>query len=260
MGYVENFTELLTNSIKYGLSNKRSILTFGIIGLIAYLIFFIGYAIVILFEKDVLAWLFFAITSIPVLVLSVLFMGFAYRCLSELLHGNNVMPDVTGPGKMAVDGLKVLVVYIEAIVICLILFIPMMLALLLSSGRNMTALVIFCLLYPIELLLAIIVVMLNMVQWVVLADTGSLMKALNPLTPIRLIVKDFKNALLFAVLAVIIYVLWAVIIMVLTLPVCTIVLLPFTYIPAYCTGMYLLARFYQRATGRDIQAPPQPTA
>lgn len=259
MNMDESYSDMLANAIKYGISNKRTILIWGIISLVAYILFFIGYALVLIFTRSQWAWAVFVLAFIPMLAIGVLSMGYMCRCLRELLNGNNMAPGLSRPVEMAVDSIKILIIYLEAIIGIIIVFIPMFLVLYLDRGGNSTALVILCLLYPIELILTIVIVSLNMIQWAVLADTGSLARGLNPITPIHLVLADLKNSVMVAVLAFILYIAYTIITVVCVMLVCTLLLLPFIMIPFYCAGMYLLARFYQRATGKYTRSP-MPTA
>lgn len=48
----ESYSDMPANAIKYGISNKRTILIWGIISLVAYILFFIGYALVLIFTRS----------------------------------------------------------------------------------------------------------------------------------------------------------------------------------------------------------------
>ena len=258
MDNFESYSDMFVNAVKYGISNKRVILAWGAIGLVAYIIFFIGYITVLLNFRSIWALVIFALAAIPIIVIGVLSIGYMCRCLRGLLGGNNTAPGLSEPVELVVDSIKMLFIYLEAIIGIAIVFIPMLLVLLtMKTGSSGTILI--CLLYPIELALSISIVSLNVIQWAVFADTGSLLKGLNPITPIRLVLADLKNSVMIAVLAFILYLSYSIIVGICTALVCTFVIVPFTLIPFYCAGMYLLARFYRRATGKGIETPPQPT-
>jgi hypothetical protein len=250
-GY-EGVSDLLSNSIKYGLSNKRAIVIWGAVYLVTMLVFFAGYIggvfLIFMDERSIIAWVLILISLIPILILSVLLAGYVRRCLSGLFEGNETVPDIADLGGIVVDGLKLAAIYIEGIVVMFILFIPSV-ALILISYRYEEAICGYCLLYPIELVLMILVLVINMVQWAVFADTGSLMKGLNPLNAVRLIKGDLRYAAVAGLAALIIYLILSVVSSILTLLVVTLLLLPFVIMPFYCALIYILARFYQHAKG-----------
>jgi hypothetical protein len=248
MDSYEGLSDLLSNSVRYGLSNKRAIIIWGIVYLVTLALYIAGLAILLLYPKNTVAWAAYFLTLVPLIAVAVLMQGYMFRCLSGLFKGDNVAPDVSGILGMAIDGIKIFIIYMEAIIVILLLFTPSIL-LLIVSDRYPAAIAAYCLLYPFELLLAVLVGAISMVQWAVFADTGSLLKGLNPLTAIRLVIKDFRYAVVAALAAFIIYLLFSVVIMILIIPIITSVLMPFAITPVYCAVIYILARFYRHATG-----------
>ncbi len=249
MGQYEGFSELLSNSIRYGLSNKRAIIIWGIIYLVTFLSFIAGFVILVLNDKNVVAWAIYVLSFIPLMAASALNFGYMSRCMSGLFGGDNVAPDVSGFIGMAADGIKILAIYMEAVVVMMLVFLPSFLLIVLSD-RYPAALYAYCLLYPVEMVLAVLIGAFNMVQWAVFADTGSLLRGLNPVTAIRLVIRDWRYAVVAALAASIVYILLSGIIMVLILPIITVVLLPFAIAPLYIAVAYILARFYEHASGR----------
>lgn len=251
-GY-EGLSDLLSNSIKYGLSNKRSILIWGAVYLVTMLLFFAGYIggifLLIMDEKSLVAWVLILISFIPILILGIFLAGYVRRCLSGLFAGNDMVPDISDLAGMAVDGLKLSAIYIEAVVLMFIIFLPS-LALILISYRYEEAVCLYCLLYPIELVLMLLVLGLNVVQWAIFADTGSLMSGLNPVKAARLIAGDLRYVAVAGIAALILYLILSVVSTVLTLLVITLLALPFAIMPFYCALVYILARFYQHAKSK----------
>jgi hypothetical protein len=259
MDNYEGFSDLLSNSLRYGLSNKRAIIIWGIIYLVTLLIYIAGLAVLVFYVKNTIAWGIYFLTLIPLIAAAVLMQGYMFRCLSRLFDGDNVAPDVSGIIGMAIDGIKVFIIYMEAIIVMMLIFMPAML-LLMVSDRYPAAIAAYCLLYPVEMILAVLIGAISMVQWAVFADTGSLLKGLNPLTAIKLVIGDLRYAVVAALAAFIIYLLFSVVIMILILPIITAVLMPFAITPVYCAIIYILARFYRHAAGHNIRSLPPPAA
>jgi Protein of unknown function (DUF4013) len=251
-GY-EGLSDLLSNSIKYGLSNKRTIVIWGAVYLVTMVLFFAGYFasifLIMADEKNLLAWAIMLLSMIPIIVMSVILFGFIRRCLSGLFEGDDTVPNVENLVGMVIDGLKISVIYLEGIVLMFIIFLPSMILMALSY-RYTEAFCAYCLLYPVEMILMLLVLALNLVQWAVFADTGSLLSGLNPMNATRLIAGDLRYAAVAALAAFIVYLISSVVGMVLMLLIITILALPFVIIPFYCAGVYILARFYQHAKGK----------
>lgn len=256
-GY-EGLSDLLSNSIKYGLSNKRAIVIWGAVYLVSMIVFLVGYIVTIYLlikdEMNPLAWAIFLLSFIPLIPLSVLLFGYVRRCLSGLFEGDNTAPGITELGRMAVDGLKIWAIYLEGIVLMVIAFLPLLLMMLISVYYP-AAICVYCLLYPVEIVLMLLIMALNLVQWAVFADTGSLMSGLNPIKALGLIKGDLRYAAVAGIAVLIVYFIASVASTVLTLLVVTLLVLPFAIMPIYCACIYILARFYQHATGRMPLAP-----
>ncbi len=248
----EGFTDLLSNSIHYGLSNKRAIVIWGALYLVTILIYLAGIVILLFYIKNVFAWAIFLLSLVLIVAMAVMFFGYIRRCLSGLFDGEDIAPDVADLVGMAIDGLKISAIYVEGMVLMVIVFLPSML-LLIMSYRYPEAIYAYCLLYPVELVLIILIGTLNIVQWAVFADTGSLLSGLNPITAARLIAGDFRYAVVAALAAFIVYIMFSLATTILTFLIITIILLPFAVIPIYLTGIYILARFYEHAAGRGAR-------
>lgn len=252
-GY-EGLGELISNSVRYGLSNKRAIIIWGISMLIGMLIYFIGIIGSIFLKNEMLMLAIMLLSMLPLVAMSVLLFGYVRRMISGLLEGDDAMPDVMGFAGMAVDGIKMMIIYVEGVVIMFILFIPMVLVLMLPNES--ASMVGFCLLYPLIMVLCMVVLIVNLVQLAVFADTGSLLSGLNPLKAVRLIIGDLRYAAVAAITAVVLYMLLSVASMILMILIVTILLLPFVMVPAYAAFIYVLARFYQHAEGREPHVLP----
>jgi hypothetical protein len=252
MDNYEGFTDLLSNSIRYGLSNKRAIIVWGVLYLVTTLIYFVGFVVLMFYIKNALAWVVFLLSAAPIVVMSVMLFGYIGRCLSGLFEGEDTAPDVAGLVDMAVGGLKIAAIYVEGIAFVIIIFLPLILVAGMSY-RYPETIYALCLLYPLEIVLAVLVLALNVVQWAVFTDTGSLLSGLNPIAAARLIAGDLRYAAVAAIAAFILYLISSIATSILMFLMVTIILLPFAITPFYIAGIYILARFYEHAAGRSVQ-------
>lgn len=252
-GY-EGLEELMPNAVRYGISNKRALVIWGIATFVCMLIYLVGIIGSIFLNNEMLMLAVIFLAIVPLLALSVLMFGYVKRMISGLLEGNDIMPDVSGFADMAVDGIRLLLIYAEGILVMLVLFIPMAAVFLLPDETAVMAA--FCLLYPLILVLCIAVLIVNIVQWAVFADTGSLLRGLNPITPVKLILGDLRYAAVAAISAIVLYMVLSIVSSILIILIVTILLLPFVMLPIYAAFIYILARFYQHASGRMPSAPP----
>ncbi len=254
MAEYEGLGELLPNSIRYGISNKRAIVIWGIAYVICIAIYFIGLLAYFIIDDRLIATAAIFPSIVPSLILGVLYLGYALRMMTGLMEGGDTAPDVSGIGKMAVDGIKIGVIYMEGVILMLILFTPLIALLILSKESSLMA--VFCLLYPIIILLCMLALVINIVQWAVFADTDSLLSGLNPLIALKLILGDLRYAAVALIAAIVLYIIVSIASMVLAIFVVTIILLPFLMIPFYSAFIYVLARFYQYAAIREPHGPP----
>lgn len=163
----EGFVEATINSLKYPISDIKKMLIGG---------------------------LFYLVSCI---LLAIPAYGYATRAISELVEGSNKMPEYNGWVRMFIDGVKVWILMLIYILIMMVItFIPagmMGAGFVFLNDNNSTMGMVFVavggLLLIIAMIIDIVMFIMVFLAWAILAVSGSLLKALNPVRPLKMIIK-----------------------------------------------------------------------
>lgn len=250
MSNIDEFVETVVASIKYGFSNMKTIIIYGVLSILAIALFFAGFIAVALFHKSIAAWVFLGLASIPILLLTLLTMGYWVRCLRSLVGGGDKLPDFFTDFKgLVIDGIKGLIIYLEMVVVSIILYMAVFGLMFVGIRSQVVFLFISLLLFAFVMVAILVLLFINIIQWTVYAGSGSLLKGLNPFEAIGLILANPMCALVAAAQAFVIYIVFSVAITVLSILIVPLILLPFLTMPVYVAMLYVIAKFYMGATG-----------
>lgn len=219
----EGFVDTIINSIKYGLSNIGALLIGGIITIFAF--FLIGLPFVL---------------------------GYITKCIKSLLQGNNVMPDFEDIGMIAKDGIMVcilaLVYGIVITCVMMVAYIPMIA----GSIAESDALMFLGLLLFIPVFLVLFVLgLLFQISWIIYAATDSLGKAVNPITPLKLILANPIGFVIAFICTVIVGIASGIGGMFL-------ITIPWVAFFGYAANAYIYTRFYQKTVGQCCMGTAAP--
>lgn len=241
----------IVNALKFGVSNVTSLAIWGIafFAAIAIMAVMLVTAFLIFSENVPVMIVMFILSYLPVIVIGVLFMGFASQCIKTVIDGGSKMPTgLESPGELVKDGIMTFIIVLEAFVFEMLCFVPGFLLIFLARSDDtlvLVGLVLLMLAIPVML----VIYFLNVIQWAVYADTGSLLQGLNPLRPIRLILSNPGAAVIAALSIFVAYVIFTVVMFLLEILIVTILLMPFLIIAEYACIMYLVAVFYRQSRG-----------
>ena len=185
----EGFGDIFVNALKFGVSNITSLAIWGIAFVVTIIVaVIIMLTAVLIFDDNVIAMIALMLLSyLPVLAVGILMMGFISQCMKTVIDGGSVMPlGLESPAGLAKDGIMTMIIAFEAFIAEMICLAPAFLLMFLAAGSDNTTLMLVAMAL---MLVAIPVIMvfflLNMIQWAVYADTGSLLRGLNPLKGCR---------------------------------------------------------------------------
>ena len=248
VGLTDNFV----NALKFSFSNVKSLAIWGISYVVAMAIFIVLFVVALIFFGDslFLVIVISALALLPVLVLCVLLMGFVSQCLKTVLNGGDVMPTgLESPGDLVKDGVMTSIILLEAVVLEFACLAPGYLLVFLAGPGNSALILAAMALMLLAIPVILVIFFLNVIQWAVYADTGSLLQGLNPLRPIGLVISN-PMAAGVAVLSLIgASVVFSLIMLVCELLIITILLLPFLIMAEYGCTMYLVAVYYRQVSG-----------
>jgi hypothetical protein len=242
-------------SLRYGFSNKNAIIIAGLAGLIIFFIIWIGLVAGVLAKNTIVILITIGIILILVLAILVLINGYTIRCARKILQGQPIAPDISNNlHDMALDGIKSLPIYIEGLLYGMIIYIPYYLLVRLSNSRGISAL--SCLLIILLLLVNWAFGVINRLQMVVYADTGSVLKGMNPLIPLKLCLNDPHSYVSAYLVSLIVQVVYIIPVIILVMLICTSILTPFLYLPMIASGIYVITRYYRRMSGDGLEGKP----
>lgn len=266
MSEADDFVETIKASVEYGISNKAAIISYGILYIILYIIALalpiFGFIVAVI-SNSLGAWAFLGLAIVLFLVLILalylITMGYWIQCFRAMQGGSDKMPglfdDVSG---LVVEGIKGFIVPI--VPVALIIIINLIAFGLIIAGfvyqYHIVFLIIGLLFIAFGMVLCLPLAFLSLVQLVVYAGTGSLLKGINPLESVRLIRLNPRGAAITAVQVLIIYVLYYAITYLLSILCVTYVLMPFLMIPAIGAVAYVMARFYRQTSEQGIGKDP----
>lgn len=217
----EGFIDIIVNSLKYGVSDLKSLFIGGLVAILSCILI-----------------------GLPFLY------GYITRCGRELLKGNNKMPEWENAGELFSDGLKILVIAIAYALVSLILYCGASAVIAIGFIFNIPAFIISgYILFAIAFLIAIVLGLTFNLSWIIYAVTGSFKKAINPINGIKLAI---TNPLWFIAVLVITWIVGIIIIF----PSLLIITIPWMIFIYYISCTYAYTRFYQKTiqTGTVTQA------
>jgi hypothetical protein len=209
----ENYLDMIINSLKYSVSDLRALFWGGIA----------------------------VLGSMLLIGLPFLF-GYVTRCGREALRGNNKLPAWDRLGEAFTDGIMIVLVMLFFGLISGILYVfvvPFFIVGAITGSDAMVILGLFMLMPVIVISIAISLLM--PAAWVQYAVTGNLMKALNPISALRLAAKN-PLAYAGAVIATLIVQL------VLAIPAVLVITAPWTSFVAYASSAYIYAWFFRQTS------------
>lgn len=263
---VEGPIDLLANSIRYSVSNPKSIAIWGGIYLLtlilAFTCFIIGYFFLLgqdsLKDGGIPGLTIILAGLIPAVLGGILVTGFICQCIRTLLSGESVTPiGLDNPWRLIKDGICVTIISFVGAIIGLILMIPGFALMYYSSiNKNDTLLLVGLVIFMLSLIPYILLLFLSMIQWVIYVDSEHLSQGLNFLKSIGLILSHPLDAAIAIILVFVLQLVQSAICFVLEIPVCTMILFPFVAVLGYIATYYIFTRFYQKTTGNyDIKPP-----
>jgi len=246
--------DILVNALKFSVSNVAGLVIGGIaLALAIVVMMIVMFTGLFLFDDNVLAMIALVILSyLPALAVSVLMMGLVSQCMKTVIDGSSMMPTgLESPVGLVKDGIMTLIIVFEAFVGEMICLAPAFLLMFLAAGSDNTTLILIAMvLMLLALPVIMIIFLLNMIQWAVYADTGSLLQGLNPLKPLGLIRSNLRGAVIMLALLIAANLLFSILVLACELLIITILLLPFMLIAMYASMAYIVAVFY-RQSSRD---------
>lgn len=254
----EGFGDIFVNALKFGVSNMTSLAVWGIAFVVTIIVaVIIMLMAVLIFDDNVIAMIALMLLAyLPALAIGVLMMGFISQCMKTVIDGGSVMPlGLDSPVRLAKDGIMTMIIAFEAFIAEMICLAPAFLLMFLAAGSDSTALMLVAMAL---MLVAIPVIMvfflLNMIQWAVYADTGSLLRGLNPLRVVGLIRANPGGAVTMVLLLIAAYLVFTVVMFACEMLIITILLLPFLAIAMYASIAYIIAVFYRQSSGGRPEA------
>jgi hypothetical protein len=243
--------DIFVNALKFSVSNITSLAIWGIalvVAIITAMIIMLT-AVFLFYDNTLVLIVLMLLAYLPVIAVGVLMMGFISQCMKTVIDGGSVMPmGLESPARLAKDGIMTMIIALEAFVAEMICFAPAFLVIFLvryDDGMMLIAMALMLLAMPV----IIVIFFLNMIQWAVYADTGSLLRGLNPIRPFSLIRSNLRGAVIMLLLLIAAYVLFSVLMFALELLIITILLLPFLAVAMYVAIAYIVAVFYRQSRG-----------
>ncbi|MGA9141588.1 MAG: DUF4013 domain-containing protein [Methanocella sp.] len=244
--------EILENSFRFAASNVKSLAIWGIAFTLAIIVMMVVlFAGILLFHDDIIVMLVLMLLSyIPVIAVTVLLMGFVCQCLKTVLGGGRVMPTgLESPGDLVKDGIVISIILLEAVVLIIVLFLPIYAFMILAGPGNIALMLAAMGLMLLAIPVTMLIYFVNVIQWAVYADTGSLLQGLNPLKAIGLIASNWRGAAVTALLLFAASIVFSIIMFVCEIFIVTILLLPFLMVAMYPCMAYIIAVFYRQSRG-----------
>jgi hypothetical protein len=241
----EEASNLMIDAIKYGFTNLAALLIGGVIFgiyVLVYLLMFLVPFVTGYYGQEKWTIPLIAVLAIPSIVLMFYLIGYMVRCMRSVIRGNEVLPsalaDIAGTFKLGIMGL---LIYLPYIIIMLLVLLVIILPILLMPENVVIALFFSAALLAVSVVLAIFgfIFMLLIVNY---AATGNFIESLNPMTAVRLLL---KNPIDFVISLVIYYV----ITLVLSLAAITVVLYPWVFFLTVTSLSFIMGKYYRRVTG-----------
>ncbi len=207
----EGYIDMIINSMKYAISDVGALFWGGIA----------------------------ALGSMLLIGLPFLF-GYITQCGREVLRGNSKFPAWDNLGGKFGDGIMVLVIMLVFGLISCLLYVLVVPFIVIGAiaGSDLLLFAGILMLLP-AMAISVIVSLLMPAAWVEYAVTGDLVKAINPVSALRLAAKN-PLAYLGAVVATII------VEIVLSIPAVLVVTIPWTTFAGYASAAYIYAWFYRQ--------------
>jgi hypothetical protein len=245
--------DIFVNALKFGVSNMVSLAVWGIAFVLAIVVAMVIMlaAVLLFYDNEILMIPLMLLAYLPALAVGVLMLGFIIQCMKTVIDGGSVMPTgLESPGSLVKDGVMTLIIAVEAFVVEMVCFVPAFLFMFLAVWSESTTLMLIAMALMLLMVPVIMVVIfLNMIQWAVYADTGSLIRGLNPIRTISLIRSNPGAALVMVLLLIASNIFFTVVIFLCEVLVITILLLPFLTIAMYASMAYIVAVFYRQSSG-----------
>jgi hypothetical protein len=241
----------IVNAFRFGFSNVVSLAIWGIAFFVAIVIMAVMLMIALLafYENAPMVIVLFLLSYLPIIAVGIPFLGFASQCLKTVIGGGSEMPTgLQSPGELVKDGVMTFIIMLEGFVFEMLCFVPGLLLIFLARSNDtliLAGLVLIMLAIPVML----IIYLLNVIQWAVYADTGSLMQGLNPLRPIGIILSNPGGAAIAGLSIIVAYVIFTIIMFICEMLIITILLMPFLMVAMYACIIYLVAVFYRQSRG-----------
>ena len=252
MEMVESPVDTIVNAIKFGASNLKTIVLWGAFCFVAVfidIVFSVGASVV--FKEHL--WIYVGLRLVgyvPVLIFSILYAGFGCQCIRALLNGESVAPTgLENPGQLIVDGIMLLIVKIEMGIIGLILLLPGLIIVLLSIHRrtqDRTLMIAGVALLLLALIPYAILIVLTYLQYIVYADTRSLLQGLNLLKSAGMVISHPVDSIVTFGEWLIMLVVCLIVLTVCVIFCVSILLIPFLSILFGLAVFYLFVRLYQK--------------
>ena len=217
----EGFIDTMANSVKYGISDLRSLLWGCIVALLC-----------------------MVLVGIPFML------GYITRCGRYLLKGDNKLPPWDDLGEMLKDGIIVIAIGIVYALIGGLLYVMVMPFFVAGGIFDSNILIILGVIVAIPVILVEIALsMLFYLSWMEYAASGNLAKAINPVHGLKLIAAN-PMGYLFALVSIFI------IGIVLSIPSMLIITLPWVAFATYVANAYIYTRFYQGTVKTQAGSTP----
>lgn len=218
----EGFIDTMANSVKYGISDIRSLLWGCIVALLC-----------------------MVLIGIPFML------GYITRCGRYLLNGDNKLPPWDDLGGMLKDGIIVLAIGIVYALIGGLLYVLVMPFFIAGGIFDSNILLILGVIVAIPvILLEIALSLLFYLSWMEYAVSGNLVKAINPVRGLKLIAANPMGYILALVSIFLIGI-------VLSIPSVLIITIPWVAFATYVANAYIYTRFYQGTVKTRVDSAPE---
>jgi hypothetical protein len=254
-GPVDNFV----SALKFGVSNVASLAIWGISYVVAIFVsvFIMVFAWLFLNDNLPVVIVLSILAFLPAMAVGILLLGFISQCLKTVLDGDDKMPTgLESPADLVKGGIMTFIIALEGVVLEMVCLSPAVLLIFIAGPKDDVLIWVALALMLLAIPVILIIFLLNVIQWAVYADTGSLMQGLNPLKPVSLVLSNPGGAVVMIVSVIAAYLFFSVVTFICELLVITILLLPFLLVAMYASLMYLIAVFYRQSCGdgsRDIR-------
>lgn len=217
----ESFIDTMINSVKYGVSDMRTLFWGGVVALLS--MFLVG---------------------IPFML------GYLTRCARYLLNGNKTLPAWDDLGGMLKDGIMVIAIGVVYALVAGLLYVLVMPFFIAGGLLDSTVLYVLGVIVAVPvILLEIALSLLFYLSWMEYAATGDLARSLNPVRGLKLIAANPAGYILALVSLFIIG-------LVLSIPSVLIITIPWVTFVTYVANAYIYTRFYQKANRTQTGSLP----